>query len=52
VIAATHPATEASAKIGTTRGEVVYELFYTALPQGAFPHAFSASFKWIGNSLC
>jgi len=39
VIVATHPATEISAKIGTTRGEVVYELFYTALPQEAFTPA-------------
>ncbi len=39
VIVATHPATEAAAKIGTTRGETVYELFYTALPQGAFTPA-------------
>jgi hypothetical protein len=39
VIVATHPATETSAKIGVTRGEVVYELFYTALPQGAFTPA-------------
>lgn len=36
VIVATHPATETKAAIGTTRGEVVYELFYTALPPGAF----------------
>lgn len=39
VIVATHPATETCAKIGTTRGEVVYELFYTALPQEAFTPA-------------
>jgi hypothetical protein len=39
VIVATHPATETRAKIGTTRGEVVYELFYTALPQGLFTPA-------------
>jgi len=39
VIVATHPATEISAKIGTTRGEVVYELFYTALPPEAFTPA-------------
>jgi len=39
VIVATHPATEPSAKIGTTRGEVVYELFFTALPVGAFTAA-------------
>ena len=39
VIVATHPATETKAVIGTTRGEVVYELFYTALPSGAFTPA-------------
>jgi hypothetical protein len=39
VIVATHPATESKAVIGTTRGEVVHELFYTALPQGAFAPA-------------
>ncbi len=39
VIVATHPATEIKAVVGTTRGEVVYELFYTALPQGAFTPA-------------
>ncbi len=39
VIVATHPATETKAVIGTTRGEVVYELFYTALPQEAFTPA-------------
>jgi hypothetical protein len=39
VIVATHPATASEAKIGTTRGETVYELFYTALPVGAFTAA-------------
>ena len=39
VIVATHPATESGAKVGTTRGEVVYELFYTALPGQAFTPA-------------
>jgi hypothetical protein len=39
VIVATHPATSTAAPIGTTRGEVVYELFYTALPQEAFTPA-------------
>jgi hypothetical protein len=39
VIVATHPATETKAVIGATRGEVVYELFYTALPPGAFTPA-------------
>ncbi len=39
VIVATHPAAATAAPIGTTRGEVVYELFYTALPVGAFTPA-------------
>ncbi|GHO50723.1 hypothetical protein [Ktedonospora formicarum] len=39
VIVATHPATETKAAIGTTHGEVVYELFYTALPPEAFTPA-------------
>jgi hypothetical protein len=39
VIVATHPATTTAAPIGTTRGEVVYELFFTALPVGAFTAA-------------
>ena len=39
VIVATHPATAAAAPIGTTRGEIVYELFFTALPQEAFTPA-------------
>ena len=39
VIVATHPATSKKAPIGTTRGEMVYELFYTALPPGAFTPA-------------
>ena len=32
VIVATRAATKSGAKIGTTRGKIVYELFYTALP--------------------
>ncbi len=32
VIVATHQATLTKAPVGTTRGKVVYELFYTALP--------------------
>ena len=39
VIISTHPATASQAKVGTTRGEVVYELFYTVLPVGAFTAA-------------
>jgi hypothetical protein len=39
VIVATHPKTATAAPIGTTRGEVVYELFFTALPVGAFTAA-------------
>ena len=36
VIVAARPAPETPVKVGTTRGENVYELFYTALPPGAF----------------
>jgi hypothetical protein len=39
VIVAAHPATDGPVKVGTTRGENVYELFYTALPPGAFTPA-------------
>jgi hypothetical protein len=39
VIVAARPASEAPVKVGTTRGESVYELFYTALPPGAFTPA-------------
>jgi hypothetical protein len=39
VIIATHPAISTAAPIGTTRGEVVYELFFTALPVEAFTPA-------------
>lgn len=39
LIVATHPATATTAPIGVTRDGVVYELFYTALPQGAFTPA-------------
>ena len=39
MIVATHSATATAAPIGTTRGEVVYELFFTALPQVAFTAA-------------
>jgi hypothetical protein len=39
VIVATHQATSTKAPVGTTRGEVFYELFYTALPPGAFTPA-------------
>jgi hypothetical protein len=39
VIVATHPAAPTKAPVGTTRGEMVYELFYTALPPGAFTPA-------------
>lgn len=36
VIVATHPATSTPARVGTTRDEVVYELFFTCLPPSAF----------------
>jgi hypothetical protein len=39
VIVATHPAAPTKAPVGTTRGEMVYELFYTALPAEAFTPA-------------
>ena len=39
VIVAARPATDSPVKVGTTRGENVYELFYTALPSGAFTPA-------------
>jgi hypothetical protein len=39
VIVATRPATDLPVKVGTTRGENVYRLFYTALPPGAFAPA-------------
>jgi len=39
VIVAARPASETPVKVGTTRGENVYELFYTALPPGAFTPA-------------
>ena len=39
VIVAARPVSEAPVKVGTTRGENVYELFYTALPPGAFTPA-------------
>ncbi len=39
VIVATHPAAATASPIGVTREGVVYELFFTALPQGAFTPA-------------
>jgi hypothetical protein len=39
VIVAARPATDVPVKVGTTRGERVYELCYTALPPGAFTPA-------------
>ena len=36
VVVATHPATEKKSRIGQTRKGVVYELFFTDLPQDAF----------------
>jgi hypothetical protein len=39
VIVATHPACATPSPIGTTRQGVVYELFFTSLPQGAFSAA-------------
>lgn len=39
VIVATSPATAVAAPVGTTRDGIVYELFFTALPQAAFTAA-------------
>jgi len=39
VIVAARPVSETPVKVGTTRGENAYELFYTALPPGAFAPA-------------
>jgi hypothetical protein len=39
VIVAIHTTAPTKAPVGTTRGEAVYELFYTALPPGAFTPA-------------
>lgn len=39
VIVATHPASTTPGPVGTTREGVVYELFFTSLPQGAFTPA-------------
>lgn len=39
MIVATHPAPSTASTIGTTREGVVYELFFTALPQDAFTSA-------------
>jgi hypothetical protein len=36
VVVATHPAGKKKSPVGVTRAGVVYELFFTALPQGAF----------------
>jgi hypothetical protein len=39
VVVATHPATAQKSRIGLTRAGLVYELFFTALPQSAFTAA-------------
>jgi hypothetical protein len=36
VVVATHPATKKKSPVGVTRAGVVYELFFTNLPQCAF----------------
>ena len=36
LLVATHPATSSSPKVGVEREGLVYELFFTTLPQGAF----------------
>ncbi len=39
VVVATHPAAEKKSRVGLTRAGLVYELFFTNLPQGAFTAA-------------
>jgi hypothetical protein len=39
VVVATHPTSSHSAPVGETRDQLVYELFFTALPVGAFTAA-------------
>ena len=39
VVIATHPASQRKSRIGLTRAGLVYELFFTTLPQGAFTAA-------------
>ncbi len=39
VVVATHPASEKKSRVGLTRAGLVYELFFTSLPQGAFTAA-------------
>jgi hypothetical protein len=39
IVVATHPAKARKSRVGVTREGVVYELFLTALPQGAFTAA-------------
>ena len=36
VVVATHPAGKKKSPVGITRGEIVYELFFTKLPQQGF----------------
>lgn len=36
VVVATHPAGKKKSPVGVTRAGIVYELFFTNLPQGAF----------------
>ncbi len=39
VVVATHPTAKKKSRVGLSRGGVVYELFFTNLPQGAFTAA-------------
>jgi hypothetical protein len=39
VVVATHPSSEKKSRVGLTRSGLVYELFFTNLPQGAFTAA-------------
>ena len=49
VIVATHPASAKAAPIGTTRDDVVYELFFTALPTQPSRQLMSSNSTCIGG---
>src|SRR6266487_2365888 len=46
VVVATHPTSKKKSSVGVTRSGVVYELFFTTLPQSAFPNALPPHSVW------
>ena len=46
VVVATHPTSTKAAPVGQTRDQLVYELFYTALPQAAFTTSDVVNLCW------